>query len=296
MTLLDGKKLSEKIKAQLLAQSRLLKTKNGRSPHLAAILVGDDPASIAYVNNKIKSCRQCDIGSALIKLDDFISEKELLEEIDRLNADKNTDGILVQLPLPGHIRQDVIASAILPEKDVDGFHPLNAGRLMLGQPCFEPATPKGIMMMLEHYQISLTGKHAVVIGRSNIVGRPLSIMLSAAGANATVTLCHSFTENLPHFTRQADILIAAIGRPAFVKADMIKPGAVVIDVGINRIESKHEERGYRLCGDVDFEKVAPLCSAITPVPGGVGPMTIIGLLSNTLKAAGLTEYDEHSKQ
>ncbi len=285
MILLDGKKLSEKIKVQLLEQSRQLKNENGRSPHLAAVLVGENPASVAYVNNKIRSCRQCEIGSALIKLEDTISEKELLEEIDRLNADENTDGILVQLPLPPHINPDVIASAIHPEKDVDGFHPLNAGKLSFGLPCFEPATPKGIMLMLEHYNISLSGKHAVVIGRSNIVGRPMSIMLSAASANATVTLCHSRTSNLEEFTRQADILIAALGKPGFVKAGMIKRGTVVIDVGITRIEDPTRKNGYRLTGDVDFDNVAPLCSAITPVPGGVGPMTIIGLLSNTLRAA-----------
>ncbi len=285
MLLLDGKKLSEKIKVQLLEQSRQLKNKNGRSPHLAAVLVGENPASVAYVNNKIKACRQCEIGSALIKLEDTISEKELLDEIERLNADENTDGILVQLPLPPHINSDVIASAILPEKDVDGFHPLNAGRLSLGLPCFEPATPKGIMIMLEHYNISLSGKHAVVIGRSNIVGRPMSIMLSTADSNATVTLCHSRTENLESFTRQADIIIAALGKPGFVKAGMIKKGAVVIDVGITRVDDPSRKNGYRLTGDVDFENVAPHCSAITPVPGGVGPMTIIGLLSNTLRAA-----------
>ncbi len=247
--------------------------------------MGDNPASVAYVNNKIKSCRQCEIGSALIKLEDSISEKELLEEIERLNDNENTDGILVQLPLPPHINPDVIASAILPEKDVDGFHPLNAGRLSLGLPCFEPATPKGIMIMLEHYNISLSGKHAVVIGRSNIVGRPMSILLSSASANATVTLCHSRTENLETFTRQADILIAALGKPGFIKAGMIKKGVVVIDVGITRVDDLNRKNGYRLTGDVDFENVASLCSAITPVPGGVGPMTIIGLLSNTLRAA-----------
>jgi methylenetetrahydrofolate dehydrogenase (NADP+)/methenyltetrahydrofolate cyclohydrolase len=285
MVLLDGKKLSDKIKAQLLDESRQLKLKNGRSPHLAAVLVGENPASWAYVNNKIKSCRQCEIGSALIKLDDTISEKELLNEIERLNADENTDGILVQLPLPVHINPDVIASAILPEKDVDGFHPLNAGKLSLGLPCFEPATPKGIMIMLAHYQIPLAGKHVVVMGRSNIVGRPLSIMLSSAAANATVTLCHSRTENLEQFTARADIIIAALGKPGFVKAGMIKKGAVVIDVGITRVNDETAKSGYRLTGDVDFENVAPHCSAITPVPGGVGPMTIIGLLSNTVKAA-----------
>lgn len=287
MILLDGKKLSDKIKVKLLEQSRQLKSKNGRSPHLAAVLVGDNPASVAYIHNKIKSCRQCEIGSALIKLEDTISEKELSEEIQKLNADDNTDGILVQLPLPPHINADVIASAILPAKDVDGFHPLNAGRLSLGLPCFEPATPKGIMIMLEHYNISLSGKHAVVIGRSNIVGRPLSIMLSTAAANATVTLCHSRTENLETFTRQADFIVAALGKPGFLKAGMVKKGAVVIDVGITRVDDSSAKNGYRLTGDVDFENVAPLCSAITPVPGGVGPMTIIGLLSNTLMAAGL---------
>lgn len=287
MVLLDGKKLSEEIKVQLLNHSRQLKHQNGRSPHLAAILVGDNPASVAYVNNKIKSCRQCEIGSALIKLEDTISENDLLEEIEKLNADDNTDGILVQLPLPPHINPDIIASAIFPEKDVDGFHPLNAGKLSQGLPCFEPATPKGIMIMLKHFKISMAGKHAVVIGRSNIVGRPMSIMLSSASANATVTLCHSQTENIEAFTKQADILIAALGKPGFVNAGMIKKGAVVIDVGISRVEDVTRKYGYRIAGDVDFEKVAPLCSAITPVPGGVGPMTIIGLLSNTLLAAGM---------
>lgn len=285
MILLDGKKLSEKIKVQLLAHSQQLKIKNGRSPHLAAVLVGENPASVAYVNNKIKSCRQCEIGSALIKLDDTISETELLEEINRLNADEKTDGILVQLPLPAHINPDVIASAIHPVKDVDGFHPFNAGKLALGLPCFEPATPKGILIMLEHYNISLAGKHVVIIGRSNIVGRPMSIMMSSSASNATVTLCHSHTENLEDITRQADIIVAALGKPGFLKAAMIKKGAVVIDVGITRVDDASARNGYRLTGDVDFENVAPHCSAITPVPGGVGPMTIIGLLSNTLRAA-----------
>jgi methylenetetrahydrofolate dehydrogenase (NADP+)/methenyltetrahydrofolate cyclohydrolase len=285
MILLDGKLLSDKIKAQLLEDSRQLKLKNGRSPHLAAVLVGENPASVAYVNNKIKACRQCEIGSALIRLEDTISENELLQEIKMLNADECTDGILVQLPLPPHINPEVIASAILPEKDVDGFHPLNAGKLALGLPCFEPATPKGIMMMLEHYGISPEGKHAVVIGRSNIVGRPMSIILSSAAANATVTLCHSRTANLQEITSQADLIIAALGKPGFIKAGMVKKGAVVIDVGITRVKDETAKSGYKLSGDVDFENVAPLCSAITPVPGGVGPMTIIGLLSNTLKAA-----------
>jgi methylenetetrahydrofolate dehydrogenase (NADP+)/methenyltetrahydrofolate cyclohydrolase len=285
MVLLDGKQLADKLKAQLRDQALQMKNRTGRAPHLAAILVGDNPASLAYVNHKIKACRQCEIGSALIKLDDTVSENELLQEIESLNSDKNTDGIIVQLPLPPHIRTDVIASAILPQKDVDGFHPLNAGKLTRGLPCFEPATPKGIILLLQHYNIPVSGKHVVIIGRSHLVGRPLSIMLSSPGHNATVTLCHSQTTGLKQHTTSADILIAAIGHPGFVTADMVKPRAVVIDVGINRIDDISSPGGYRLTGDVDFHSVAPRCHAITPVPGGVGPMTIIGLLINTLQAA-----------
>ncbi len=285
MMLLDGKQLAEQLKKQLREETLKLKSRKGRTPHLAAILVGDDPASHAYVNHKIKACRQCEIGSALIKLEDTISENELLQEIESLNQDKNTDGIIVQLPLPSHIRTDIIASAILPQKDVDGFHPLNAGKLARGLPCFIPATPKGIILLLQHYNIPVNGKHVVIIGRSHLVGRPLSILLSSSRHNATVTLCHSQTTGLKQHTTSADILVAAVGKPGFVTADMVKPQAVVIDVGINRINDSTAPAGYRLTGDVDFNSVAPRCHAITPVPGGVGPMTIIGLLINTLQAA-----------
>ena len=257
-----------------------------RPPHLAAVLIGDNPASQSYVRNKVKSCDQVGIKSTLIKRPADISEKELLEIVDELNKDDQIDGFIVQLPLPKHINEKKITLAINPRKDVDGFHPLNFGRMAQGLPCYLPATPFGILNMLERYNLEVEGKHCVVLGRSNIVGTPISILLSrkASPGNATVTQCHSRTKDLIHHTRAADILVVALGRPAFVTADMVKPGAVVIDVGINRIEDSTKKSGYRLVGDVDFEGVSEIAGYLTPVPGGVGPMTVTSLLMNTLKA------------
>ncbi len=281
MLILDGKIASQAIKSQLKAQVTVLE--NNRKPHLAAILVGSDGASETYVANKVRSCGEIGFDSTLIRLEAETPENELLTEIERLNGNAAIDGILVQLPLPRHINEQNIIKAIDPQKDVDGFHPVNAGKLVQGLPAFIPATPYGIMLMMEHFNIETRGKHAVVIGRSNIVGRPMSILLSSnlAKGNCTVTICHSHTRDLGGICRQADILVAALG---FVKADMIKHGAVVIDVGITRVEAPSAPKGYRILGDVAYKEVAPLCSAITPVPGGVGLMTIAGLLKNTMQA------------
>ncbi len=291
MTLLDGKIASQAIKEQLKTATQAIISNGKRPPHLAAILVGNDGASETYVASKVKNCEETGFLSTLIRLPSDITESDLLEKISHLNSDSGVDGILVQLPLPRHIRESVIIQAINPDKDVDGFHPISAGKLVQGLPTFIPATPYGILLMLEHFQLSTKGKHAVVIGRSNIVGRPMSILLSSniPFGNCTVTLCHSHTPDLAAITRQADILVAALGKPEFVTTDMIKPGAIVIDVGITRVADPSAKKGFRIKGDVAFQEVAPLCEAITPVPGGVGLMTIAGLLKNTLQA-----YQNHT--
>lgn len=278
MIRIDGKEVSLYIKEKIKAETDALKL-TGVTPGLAVVLVGDDPASRVYVNNKKKACEFCGFHSESYELSESTSQTELLELIDKLNADPLIDGILVQMPLPKHIDSDAVVNRILPSKDVDAFHPVNVGKIMLGDYDFLPCTPAGVMELLKYYNIDPTGKNCVVIGRSNIVGKPMSMLM--LHANATVTVCHSKTNNLKEITKTADILIAAIGRPLFVTADMVKPGAVVIDVGINR-----NSEG-KLCGDVDFENVAPIASAITPVPGGVGPMTIAMLMQNTLTSAKL---------
>lgn len=285
MLVLNGKTAAASIKENLRNQIANL-PENARKPHLAAVLVGNNAASETYVASKVKNCEEVGFESTLIRLNADAAETELLEVIDKLNKNNEIDGILVQLPLPKHIDEQQVINAISPEKDVDGFHPENVGKLVQGMPSFIPATPYGIMLMLEYYNIDTKGKHAVVIGRSNIVGRPMSILLSSNSkyGNCTVTVCHSHTKDLSYFTRQADIVIAALGKPAFVKADMVKEGAIVIDVGISRVEDAAHAKGYRIQGDVDYDDVAPKCAAITPVPGGVGLMTIAGLLKNTLQA------------
>ena len=291
MILLDGKIASRAIKEKLLAATGQIKASGKRAPHLAAILVGTNGASETYVASKVKNCEETGFESTLIRLEEQVTESELLHQINQLNQNPCIDGILVQLPLPKHINESVIIQAIHPDKDVDGFHPISAGKLVQGLPTFIPATPYGILLMLEHFQLSTKGKHAVVIGRSNIVGRPMSILLSSniPYGNCTVTLCHSHTPNLAEICLQADILVAALGKPEFVKASMVKPGAIVIDVGITRVTDTTAKNGFRIKGDVAFDEVAPLCEAITPVPGGVGLMTIAGLLKNTLQA-----YQQHT--
>lgn len=286
MIKLNGNLASEQIKNDLKREVDLLLAQNKRAPHLAAVLIGNNGASETYVASKVKNCAQVGFQSSLIRFEESVSEEELIAKITSLNDDIQIDGILVQLPLPAHINEQKIIEAIHPSKDVDGFHPVSAGRLVLGMETFIPATPYGIMLMLEYYNIQTKGKYAVVIGRSNIVGRPMSILLSgnAKYGNATVTICHSHTKNLKEICLRADIVVAALGRPGFVTADMIKSGAVVIDVGITRIEDATAKKGYRIKGDVDFDNVSQKASAITPVPGGVGLMTIAGLLKNTLQA------------
>ena len=286
MQLLDGKLVSAAVKEEIKQQTLNLITNGGKQPHLAAILVGTNGASETYVASKVKSCTDVGFRSSLIRLDNNVTETELLHNIEKLNSDTDVDGILVQLPLPKHINEEKIINAIYPEKDVDGFHPISMGRLVLGLPGFVPATPYGIMLLLQHYKIETAGKHAVVIGRSNIVGRPMSILLSqnTNSGNCTVTLCHSKTKNLKEICLQADIIVAALGRPGFLTADMVKENAVVIDVGITRVKDETKKSGFSIKGDVDFENVAPKCSYITPVPGGVGLMTIGALLMNTLNA------------
>lgn len=287
MQIIEGKLVSKAIKDQLAIEVAALKAQDRKIPHLAAILVGDNGASQTYVASKVKSCAEIGFHSTLLRFDDHISEKHLLDNIHMLNENSDIDGILVQLPLPKHINEELVINKIDPSKDVDGFHPMNVGKMVSGLPAFIPATPYGIMLMLEYYNIETKGKHAVVIGRSHIVGTPMSILLSrnTQPGNCTVTLCHSQTKNLQELCLQADIIVAAIGKPEFVKADMVKEGAVVIDVGINRIADASKKSGFRLVGDVKFDEVAPKCSYITPVPGGVGPMTIAALLKNTFQAA-----------
>ncbi len=286
MKLLDGRTLLANIKEELKSEVAAIIDHNERPPHLAAVLVGNDPSSLSYVASKEKACHQVGITSSVYQYPENFTENELLQVIDFLNNDQDIDGYIVQLPLPPHIDPNKIIQSISPDKDVDGFHPYNLGRMMMGQPSFIPATPLGIMQMLERYQIETEGKHCVVLGRSMIVGTPVSILLSrkAKPGNATVTLCHSYTQNLKEICLSADILIVAIGKPHFVTADMVKEGSVVIDVGIHRIPDSTKEKGYTIVGDVDFEEVSKKTEWISPVPGGVGNMTIAGLLMNTLKA------------
>jgi methylenetetrahydrofolate dehydrogenase (NADP+)/methenyltetrahydrofolate cyclohydrolase len=286
MILLDGKVASAAVKETIKKETIALLENNKRAPHLAAILVGNNGASETYVASKVKNCEEVGFISSLIRFESDIDEKILLDKIIALNNDDSVDGILVQLPLPKHISEAKVIETISPNKDVDGFHPINAGKLVQGLPSFIPATPYGIMLMLEHFNIQTKGKHAVVIGRSNIVGRPMSILLSSnlPYGNCTVTICHSHTPNLNEICLQGDILVAALGKPEFVKEDMVKDGAVIIDVGITRVADATAKKGFRIKGDVAFNEVSTKASAITPVPGGVGLMTIAGLLKNTLQA------------
>jgi methylenetetrahydrofolate dehydrogenase (NADP+)/methenyltetrahydrofolate cyclohydrolase len=286
MQILDGQLTARTIKENLKMEVAALLAEGKKIPHLAAVLVGNNGASETYVAAKVKACAEIGFKSTMIRLDDTISETKLLSVIEDLNGDMDVDGILVQLPLPKHIADEKIILAIDPDKDVDGFHPVNVGKLVLGTPSFVSATPHGIMLLLEHYKIVTAGKSAAVIGRSNIVGRPMSILLSANSnpGNCTVTLCHSKTHNLEEICRASDIIVAALGKPEFVKADMVKEGAVVIDVGITRIPDASKKSGFALKGDVAFAEVSPKCSFITPVPGGVGPMTIAALMKNTFTA------------
>lgn len=286
MKILDGLKTSQAIKKDIAEEVKKLVKKGKKRPHLAAVLVGDNGASITYVNAKIKDCEEVGFKSSLIKLPETTTQEELLKHIDTLNNNSDLDGYIVQLPLPKHIDEQTIKLAINPRKDVDGFHPENIGRLVLGLPSFLPATPYGIIKLLEHYKIETSGKHTVVIGRSQIVGSPLSILMArnSKQGNSTVTLTHSRTKNLKKLTLQADIIVAALGKTEFLTADMVKEGAIVIDVGITRVKSTKTKSGWKILGDVKFDEVAEKCSYITPVPGGVGPMTRAGLLLNTLQS------------
>ncbi|MFN4286478.1 MAG: bifunctional 5,10-methylenetetrahydrofolate dehydrogenase/5,10-methenyltetrahydrofolate cyclohydrolase [Lacibacter sp.] len=286
MQLLDGKLAAKAMYETLRHKTNDIRARGVRPPHLAAILVGNNGASETYVGAKVKTCAEIGFQSTLLRLPETISETELLQEIGKLNNDAAIDGILVQLPLPKHISEEKVILSISPEKDVDGFHPVSVGRMVSGMPTFIPATPYGILLLLQHYKIETKGKHAVVIGRSHIVGTPMSILLSRKSypGDCTVTLCHSATQNLEEICRQGDLLVAALGRPEFVTANMVKEGAVVIDVGITRVADATKKLGFSLKGDVKFDEVAPRCSYITPVPGGVGPMTIAGLMMNTFNA------------
>ena len=291
MTLIDGKATAAAIKQEIAAEVEEMVARGARRPHLAAVLVGHDGGSETYVRNKVIACEQCGFRSSLIRFEDDVTEEELLQCVERLNKDPEIDGFIIQLPLPKHIDEQKIIMAVDYRKDVDGFHPVNAGRLSVGLPCFVSATPAGIMMLLRHYNIATSGKKCVIIGRSNIVGKPMAmLMLQKNGGDATVTVCHSHSANLKEECRSADILIAAVGRPDFVTAGMVKDGAVVIDVGTTRVPDATKKSGYRLNGDVKFDEVAPKCSFITPVPGGVGPMTICSLMRNTLAAARKEDY------
>lgn len=287
MVILDGKKTSEEIRQEIRAEVEQIKKKGGKVPHLAAVLVGNVGASITYVNAKIKDCEEVGFKSSLVKLTDTVSEKELLEAIKDLNKNDDIDGFIIQLPLPPHINEKTIIKAIKPEKDVDGFHPENVGKMALNFPGFLPATPYGILQLLQRYNVETTGKHCVVVGRSHIVGSPMSILMArnAYPGNCTVTLTHSRTVNFKEICRQADILIVALGKPGYITADMIKEGVVIVDVGITRVADTSKKSGYRIVGDVNFESVSSKCSFLTPVPGGVGPMTRASLLKNTLLAS-----------
>ena len=284
--IIDGKATAAAIKAEIAEEVRQIVAAGGKQPHLAAVLVGHDGGSETYVKNKVLACEACGFKSTLLRYEDDITEEELLECVDRLNRNGDVDGFIVQLPLPKHIDEQKIIEAIDPKKDVDGFHPQNVGRMAIGLPCFISATPLGIMTLLQRYNIKTSGKKCVILGRSNIVGKPMAqLMMQKQWGDATVTVCHSRSATLKDECRQADIIIAAIGQPEFVTADMVKPGAVIIDVGTTRVPDASRKSGYRLTGDVKFDEVAPLCSYITPVPGGVGPMTICSLMKNTLLAA-----------
>ena len=286
MQLIDGKATAAAIKAEIAEEVKEIVARGGKQPHLAAVLVGHDGGSETYVKNKVLACEACGFKSTLLRYEDDITEEELLECVDRLNRNGDVDGFIVQLPLPKHIDEQKIIEAIDPKKDVDGFHPQNVGRMAIGLPCFISATPLGILTLLQRYNIETSGKKCVILGRSNIVGKPMAqLMMQKHHGDATVTVCHSHSATLKEECRQADIIIAAIGQPEFVTADMVKPGAVVIDVGTTRVPDASRKSGYRLTGDVKFDEVAPLCSYITPVPGGVGPMTICSLMKNTLLAA-----------
>ncbi len=286
MILLDGKKTSDDLKIEIAESVKQLKAQGKKTPHLAAILVGTDGASMTYVNSKVKACHLVGFNSTLIELPSETTEATLLQEIENLNTNDDIDGFIVQLPLPKHINEQKVLNAVNPDKDVDGFHPTNVGRMALDMPCFLPATPFGILELLERYHVETSGKHVVVIGRSHIVGRPMSILMSQKrkAGDATVTITHSRTKNLKEFTLQADIIVAALGIPEFLTGDMVKDGVTIIDVGITRVEDASKKRGYRLAGDVHFESVSKKAAFITPVPGGVGPMTIAMLLKNTLLA------------
>lgn len=285
MQLIDGKQTAATIKAEIKKEVEDIVSKGGKRPHLAAILVGHDGGSETYVRNKVLACEACGFQSTLLRFEDDITEEQLLAEVDKLNKDASVDGFIVQLPLPKHISEQKVIEAIDYKKDVDGFHPINVGRMAIGLPCYISATPKGILELLHRYEIPTSGKKCVILGRSNIVGKPMAqLMMQKQYGDATVTVCHSRSKTLKEECRQADIIIAAIGQPAFLKADMVKEGVVVIDVGTTRVPDATKKSGFRLQGDVDFENVAPLCSFITPVPGGVGPMTICMLMLNTLAA------------
>lgn len=290
MTLIDGKATAAAIKAQIAEEVKDIVANGGKQPHLAAILVGHDGGSETYVKNKVLACEQCGFKSTLIRYESDVTEEELLACVDKLNRDEDVDGFIVQLPLPTHIDEQKVIMAIDYKKDVDGFHPINVGRMSIGLPCFISATPLGILTLLKHYAVQTSGKKCVVLGRSNIVGKPMAqLMMQKQYGDATVTVCHSHSAHLKEECREADIIIAAIGRPGFVTADMVKEGAVVVDVGTTRVADPSRKSGFRLSGDVDFEAVAPKCSYITPVPGGVGPMTICSLMKNTL-SAGKKEF------
>ncbi|MBR6129821.1 MAG: bifunctional methylenetetrahydrofolate dehydrogenase/methenyltetrahydrofolate cyclohydrolase FolD [Bacteroidaceae bacterium] len=285
MELIDGKQTAATIKAEIKKEVEDIVARGGKRPHLAAILVGHDGGSETYVRNKVLACEACGFQSTLLRFEDDITEEQLLAEVDKLNRDDSVDGFIVQLPLPRHISEQKVIEAIDYKKDVDGFHPINVGRMAIGLPCYISATPKGILELLRRYNIPTSGKKCVILGRSNIVGKPMAqLMMQKQFGDATVTVCHSRSKTLREECRQADIIIAAIGQPGFLKADMVKPGVVVIDVGTTRVPDATKKSGFRLQGDVDFEHVAPLCSYITPVPGGVGPMTICMLMLNTLAA------------
>ncbi|WP_200980210.1 bifunctional 5,10-methylenetetrahydrofolate dehydrogenase/5,10-methenyltetrahydrofolate cyclohydrolase [Echinicola sp. 20G] len=291
-TIIDGKKTSADIKNEIAARVKEIKAEGGKIPHLAAILVGNDGASQTYVGAKVKACEYVGFESTLVKMEETVSEEELLKAVEDINENPDIDGLIVQLPLPNHISVEKVTSKIKPEKDVDGFTPANVGRMALNWPTYVAATPYGIVELLKRYNVETSGKHCVVIGRSHIVGSPMSILMARNGnpGNCTVTLTHSRTQNLKEITKTADILIVAIGKPEFVTADMVKEGAVVVDVGIHRIEDASKKSGFRLIGDVKFDEVAEKSSAITPVPGGVGPMTIASLLYNTLQSAERKVY------
>ncbi|MCQ2335993.1 MAG: bifunctional methylenetetrahydrofolate dehydrogenase/methenyltetrahydrofolate cyclohydrolase FolD [Paludibacteraceae bacterium] len=289
MKIIDGKAVATEIKQQIAEEVKQIVAAGGKRPHLAAILVGHDGGSETYVANKVKSCAECGFESTLIRYEADVTEAELLSKIDELNNNPDVDGFIVQLPLPKHINEQKIIESVSYKKDVDGFHPINVGRMSIGLPCFVSATPKGIVELLKHYNIETKGKNCVVLGRSNIVGKPVASLMMQKGTDSTVTICHSHTQNLKNICKNADIIIAALGKPEFVTADMVKDGAVIIDVGTTRVSSTETKSGFKLKGDVKFDEVAPKCSYITPVPGGVGPMTICSLMINTL-AAGKKLY------